>query len=120
MATQRIPLRPDLAHYEFAVALDKVTVIFELRWSVREEAWYLDVKDEDGTVIYAGIKVVVALPLGRRCRDPRFPPGILMALDTSGRNEDPGLKDLGDRVQLLYFEAADLPFDFAALIAEAS
>jgi hypothetical protein len=30
-------------------------------------------------------------------------------VDTSGTGDEPGLGDLGGRVQLLYFEASELP-----------
>ncbi len=38
----------------------------------------------------------------------RSPPGLLMAYDTSGEGIDPGLTDLGQRVQLIYYTVADV------------
>lgn len=110
-----IPLRPDLLHYEMQVSLDETVYTLELQWSGREEAWYLNVRTEAGEPIYSGIKVVVDHPLGMRCRDVRFPPGMLVAHDTTGARQDPGIEDLGARVQLLYHEAAELPVDTGAL-----
>jgi hypothetical protein len=104
-----IPLRPDLTHYDLGITLDGVAYLLELRWNTREEAWYLDLRLEDGTDVVTGLKVVVSFPLGRRSQHPKCPPGILLAVDTSGGQKDPGIADLGDRVQLLYFERAELP-----------
>jgi hypothetical protein len=103
-----LPLRPDLTHYDFGISLDGTSYLLELRWNTREEAWYLDIRLEDGTDVVLGIKVVVDFILGRRSQHPARPPGVFFAVDTSGRRQDPGISDLGARVQLLYFEAAEL------------
>jgi hypothetical protein len=103
-----IPLRPDLTHYDLGVTLDGVAYLLELRWNTREEAWYLDVRLEDGTDVVTGIKVVVGFPLAARSAHAKLPPGALFASDTSGKNQDPGIADLGNRVRLYYIPAAEL------------
>lgn len=110
-----IPLRNDLPHFDMQVVLDSVTFTLEFRWNTREECWYMDIMTESGEHINIGIKFVVDHPLGMRTPDERRPAGVLIAQDTSGQHADPsfseatGFGDLGDRVQLLYFEAAELP-----------
>ncbi len=106
-----IPLRNDLPHMELQVPLEGRTYTLELRWSVREERWYLDVMTEEREGIYVGIALVLNLKLGLRCASELFPPGAFFLLDTSGANLEPGLADLGARCKLLYFEAAELPID---------
>lgn len=103
-----IPLRTDLLWYELRVELDGVRYVLELRWSAREEAWYLDLKTAAGEVMAHGLKVLVDLPLGRRITDERKPPGVLIAVDTSGAHLDPGETDLGGRVQLYYLTAVEV------------
>lgn len=107
MAIFKIPLRTDLTHYEFSITLDGVAYLLELRWNTREEAWYLDIRLEDKTDVVTGIKVVLGFPLGRRSQHAKRPPGILLALDTSGRDIEPGISDLGGRVELLYLDKAE-------------
>ena len=111
-----IPLRSDLPHFEVQVPLEGRTYTFELRWSVREERWYLDVLTEERDPIYTGIAVVLNFRLGARCVDERWFPGALFAVDTSGAQVDPGLNDLGERVILAYFESSELPIDVSSFL----
>lgn len=104
-----IPLRTDLEDYDLSIALDGVVYTLRFLWNRRDSAWYMDVGDEDGVPILNSIKVVVDFPIGARCRDERWPPGLFLAVDTSTLRADAGLHELGDRVQLLYFERAELP-----------
>jgi hypothetical protein len=103
-----IPLRPDLAHYDFSYTLDEVTYLFEFRWNSREEAWYFDLRLEDETDVLNGVKVVLGYPMGIRSRNANRPPGQLVAFDTSGRNEEAGLEDLGSRVIILYYDLEEV------------
>jgi hypothetical protein len=110
-----IPLRSDLPHFDVQAVLDDVTFTLEFRWNTREGFWYMSILTDGGDPIITSIKCVVDWPLGRRTPDPRRPRGVLSLIDTSGGQVDPsfdpdtGKGDLGDRVQLLYFEAAELP-----------
>ncbi len=97
-----IPCNPALTHYEMQVVLDAVTYAFEFRWNTREEAWYMHIRTQDGTDLLCGVKVVVRFLLAGRPNDPRMPPGRFFAEDTSGNHRNPGIADLGDRVQLYY------------------
>lgn len=97
-----IPLRPDLTDYELTTALDGATYTLRLRWSEREGSWYLDVSSETGDAIALGIKVTLYQELGRRRTASAMPPGALIAVDTSRQDVEPGVSDLGDRVQLIY------------------
>lgn len=109
-----IPLRSDLPRYDLQVQLDAVTYTLELHWNTREAAWYMNVRTEDGSDIVNGIKVVVDFPLGRRTPNPLRPPGVFVAVDSSGQHLDPqwdddlSVGDLGDRVSLLYYSAQEI------------
>jgi hypothetical protein len=85
--------------------LDGVNYGIETYYNTRAGAFFLNLLDEDGNILKAGIKVVVSFPLtGFRDTDPRMPPGMLYAYDTSGQDLDPTLDDFGTRVLLLYEE----------------
>lgn len=108
MAVLTLPVRTDEhPHYEFRTQLEGRTYAFELRWNSRAPAWYLTIKTADGEVLVA-TKLVVGIPLTARASDRRLFPGELIAVDTSGGQKNPARGDLGNRVQVLYYEAADL------------
>ncbi len=105
---QVIETRSDLPWYDLQVDLDGVTVTLELRWNVHVGAWYLAVLDADAVdTLQAGIRVVADFPLSAYWTG-RTPPGALVAIDTAGDGRDPGVDDLGSRVVLVYFTAAEL------------
>ncbi len=109
MTTLVIPTRTDSARYTMAVALEKQTYRFDFEWNDRDASWSFDIYDVNNVILLAGRKVVLGYPLIARYRDPRLPPGDISAIDTSGADLDPLFADLGDRVQLLYTESADIP-----------
>lgn len=82
--------------------------VLTFQWNSREGAWYLDVADQDEVPIVTSRKITVEFPIVTRCKDPRRPLGILMAIDRSGKQQDPGFDDLGQRVQLIYIEPGDI------------
>jgi hypothetical protein len=93
--------------YDLSAQLDGQSFRFEFSWNARGGFWSFLLSAADGTPLLRR-RVVVGTPLTARFADPRLPPGELVALDTSGRSEDPGLTELGGRVQLLYLEAGDI------------
>lgn len=106
-----LPTSTDTPHYKFEIELDKADFHFAFDWNDRASHWYFSLSDASHTLLLASGRVVVGFPLLNRFRDPRLPAGMLDAIDTSGNDLDPGFADLGDRVKLLYTEAADIPAD---------
>lgn len=102
-----LPCRTDLPHYTFSCDLEGVSYGFEFRWNAREEGWFMTILDGQDTVIIAGVKVVVDFPLAIRSASALKPPGHFLAYDTTGGHADPGLTDLGDRVQLSYLDSSE-------------
>jgi hypothetical protein len=114
MGVHMLPLRTDLPHYLFSVELEGRTYTVELRWNERAAGWFLSLLTADEVPIVQGRRVVVGFPLLARTRDFRLPPGELEAIDTTGSGRDPGLTELGARVQLMYTDSADLPAGYTA------
>jgi len=104
MTAVAIPTRTDLEAYEEQVDLDGAAYTLSFAWNRRDSSWYLSLADAAGPIA-SGIRVVVDTPLTQFVASNRKPPGTLMALDTSGAGLDPGIDELGGRVQLLYLEA---------------
>ncbi len=114
MGAYLLPLRSELTHYDFEVELEGRTYGFELRWNERDGGWYLSVFTGEEEPLLTGRRVVLGFPLLGRSRDARMPPGELEAIDTTGSGKEPGLSELGVRVQLLYTDSGDLPEGYRA------
>jgi hypothetical protein len=97
------------AWYEFSTTVDGLTFRFEFLWNDRTAAWYFNLRDAAGTLLLAGVKVVTGWPLTARYlgKIPNLPPGQFVAIDSAGRDSDPGLATLGEQHQLVYVPAAD-------------
>ena len=106
----KIPTRTDGASiYSFEVELDGSTFLFVFYWSEREAAWYFDLQTAEAEQILSSRKVVLDTPLLARHRSKRaLPAGELFAVDSSDEGKRPGFEDLGTRVVLHYFTAAEL------------
>lgn len=115
-----IPLRSDLTYYDLRVPLDGVTYTLQVKWNPRLGAWFMDVLDETGQIYYqSSLRLVVNWPLAAY-NVGRKPPGLFVAIDTSGAGLDPGnlgqgpsggllpANDLGTRVKLNYYSKAEL------------
>lgn len=103
-----IPIGPDFRDTNMQPAtLDGVTYTLRWQWSTREACWYVSLATEDGDPIWTGVKLVIGWPLGWRYKDPRAPKGLLIAIDTSGKDDPPGEADIGGRVQLTYATYAE-------------
>lgn len=105
-----IPFRPSDTNYRLAIAFDNVPVFIDTRWNERDQAWYIDFREEDETPIALGIKVVIGTNLGRRSTHKFFVSQIFVPFDTSGVGRDAGFDDLGARVIVQRFTLVDLGF----------
>jgi hypothetical protein len=92
------------------VVLDGREYVLDLRWSQREERWYLDLYDAIGRLLAGSVKLVVNWPLLYKLRglEDALPPGELFAISASAAPQDPGLDELGDSVQLVYADSSDV------------
>jgi hypothetical protein len=117
MTTRTIPLAPGVPFFRQRVTLDGAEYVLVLRWSQREEQWYLDLRDANGVLLVGSIKLVVNWPLLYRFRSiVGVPPGELMVVDGRAQAVDPGLAELGDVAQLVYLDAAELATQAAAAL----
>lgn len=89
--------------------LEGVPYVLHLQWNTRELAWTHGLALDDGTVLWDGAAVRVGHDLWRQHVGATRPPGALVAVDTTGRDLDPGRDDLWNgRVQLVYLTAAEV------------
>jgi hypothetical protein len=106
-----IPFSPSIGNYRFGCTIGSSPYLFDVVWNARDGAWYFDLLSADQTQIYTSIKIVIGTALGRLCVNPAFPSGVFEAIDLSGAGLDAGFDDLGTRVVVYYYTAAE----FAAL-----
>jgi hypothetical protein len=109
MAISTIPVSPGIPSQRLRVTLDRREFVLDLRWSMREARWYLDVRDSGGVLLVGGVKVVTSWPLLARFRTVvGVPAGDLMIDDGRANPADPTLEDLGASAQLQYLDAAEI------------
>lgn len=108
MAESELPIDAAEKNYTVTTVIGVDTFTFGVRWNGRAGSWFFDLYDASGNIIVAGIRIVLGVILGRRCKDPRMPPGAIVASDTSGQQRDAGRDDLGSRVRLYYYPPEDL------------
>jgi hypothetical protein len=105
MAVLTLPARTDLQVYSFQVELEGALYTFTMRWNTRAASWFMDIADAAGAYVVSGRRVVIDWPLLNRVVKANRPPGEIFAVDTLSIGTDPGVADLGGRVQLVYQEA---------------
>lgn len=94
----------------FQVELDSVTFTLTLFYNDRDGGWYLTIADPANNPILANQRVVVDYFIGwkQRAYNTAMPAGSIQFIDTTGQGLDPALADLGARVQMVYFDLAEL------------
>jgi hypothetical protein len=92
------------SNYEFIVALDGVDYILRFLWNSRIQRWYLTVKSAADVDLITGRKICVDIPWASHETIDGVPAGQLWTTDPSGSGIDPGLRELGERVVLLYVD----------------
>lgn len=104
-----LPVVPSIPNYRVRTTFGGQAYLFDLLWNARDAAWYFDLLKDDGTPIAHGVKIVLGVHLGRRRTHRFFRDNVIVAFDTGGKSEPPGLDDLGTRVVLArysWYEAA--------------
>ncbi len=105
MSTLILPVDASAPHYDVQVVLEGATYLLELRWNERSSCWSLSIQDAAGEQLVSGRRIVLGANLLGRSADPRLPPGAIVAVDSSGTDQEAGRDDLGGRVQLFYIES---------------
>jgi len=109
MAILEIPVLPDSVRWVQETNLDGVRYLLHFTWNQRESAWYVSIHDVNDDALASGAKIVANWFLFLRRINPGvMPPGRLYVTDTTGGGVDPGQRDLGERVKLIYVDAEDV------------
>lgn len=113
MAIVEIPLDAASPEFTQVTSLDGKPYVIGLSWSDRSESWYVDVSLQRDNVnadpIALGMRVSIGYPVLAGVQTDGRPPGEIFAVDVSTvLGSDPTRYDLGTRVRLVYYDAAEL------------
>ena len=97
-----------LQDFEYRVELDEETFTLRFRWNTRAATWFVDISDSDEEPIVMGRPLNLDTTLLRQFRHLAVPGGDLMSYDSTKAKVRAGVTDLGERVLVLYLEAAQL------------
>lgn len=103
-----LPIVAQGSQFKFSTELDGVAFTFTFTWNRRDSAWYLRLGNGEDNPLAQGIRVVLRsslLGIGKPIEG--FPQGVLYAVDTTGQDIEPTQEDLGSRVRIYFFNAAD-------------
>ncbi len=107
-----LPCKPSIGIYLVGTTLLGDDYTLKFAWNEREDgdigAWRMSIYDANNTTIAAGIKVVLGAFLASHVDHPLFRNGVLIAVDLSGQEQDPGFNDLGARVVIQYVPVMEL------------
>jgi uncharacterized protein DUF6983 len=104
-----VPVIPNVNAFSVRMPLDDEFFTATLRWNDRAQRWYMDLADSQGTLLAAGLAVVSDTPLtAHLTHRTGMPRGIFVVVDGTGSGADADFDELGQRVDIVYLEEADL------------
>lgn len=108
-----IPIDSLNADSRRVVSLDSSTFVVDLSWSPRASSWYVSILAQNQELapipVVQGIRVAIGYPVLAGVTADLRPLGELIAVDLSGGyGTDPDRDDLGERVRLYYYDAAEM------------
>lgn len=112
-----IPTKTDGTQaYGVTVPLDGVAYRFDFAWNARGQYWTALVSDSAGNpLVRRAVRIgTLFFARFRALNLTGYPSGEVLVLDTSNQDLDPGLTDLGARVQLTYLSADEIAAAAAA------
>lgn len=108
MAVLVMPVKKQVASYEFTIQLEKVVYLFRFRFNFRMGRFLMDIASRDGVNVVAGIPLLYGVDLIGRFRLEGLPPGAFMINDSTGQMQSPNWDNFGSSVQLVYIESGTI------------
>lgn len=103
-----IPVNSEFSSYEFQTTLELTVYSFRFKWNARMERWSMSIYNDVGEPLVEGIPVFAGPLVMEQYVYDGLPPGIIVFVDSTGENIDPGRNDLGDRVRMFYITSDEL------------
>lgn len=103
MAVRQIPITNIIYDQRFRVELDGKFHIFRVFWNGYDSKWYTDVYSGDGTLLVAGMRIVLSSDYLKYFRyNPSIPIGKVRFYDTQLKNTEPTLENFSSQTLMLY------------------
>lgn len=106
MAIIEIPVRADIAAYQFKQEIESVVYSFNFRWNERLSRWFFSIGNEEDVELLSGIPVQTNVDLKGRFRQVELPPGRFICYDETGKERDPDRTNFGTEIKFLYEESS--------------
>lgn len=90
------------ASYRENVTIENTVYGLLFHWNYRGRFWSVDIQDDTGATLVAGIKIVPRYGLLAPYQYKDIPQGLLMAINPSAPNRPIGRNDLPELADLLY------------------
>ncbi len=108
MSTRLIRVVGKTGKFQQVVPLEGESYTLIFRWNDRVSRWFLTIRDASGADLITGKKMVSDVPFTQHETIEGLPPGEIWVLDLTGSGVDPALRDIGDRVVLMYVDEANV------------
>mgnify|MGYP001589663758 CR=1 FL=1 len=97
-----LPLITSATNYRLSIPFGDEVFAALVRWNSRDEAFYMDLREGDGTPVLLGMKLVLGGNLGVRKNHRFFSRNLLRVVDSSDEDRDAGYDDLNSRVWVMH------------------
>lgn len=106
-----IPLSQTLPYYKQSTVLDNVNYIFQFKFNSREQAWYMEIRNQDNEILLSSIKLLPGFDLFRnhkhKNKDGLFLNPIILFKKNTPSERVIGLNNMGLDYELLYLEEGE-------------
>lgn len=103
-----LPLTPSASHYRLTIPFDDEVFEIFVRWNSRDAAFYMDLRESDGSPVLLGIKLVLGVNLGIRSNHDFFSKHLLRVVESSDTNLDAGFDDMNTRVWIMHMTSDEI------------
>jgi len=115
MAHFTLAARPEFQRFAYTVDLDGVVFGITHIWSEREQRWYMDLRDNDGSDLRMGLAMPANWPILRLMKQATRPGGEIVIVAIGDEPTDPTRDELGAEKPIVYIDAESLAAVEAAL-----
>src|SRR5271168_4321272 len=98
------PMRNDLTQYSFNITLSGAVFNFQIIFNVRMNRWTMNINDNLGNTILAGVPVLINRNLYNQYGYLSLPEGPMIAIDNTGQDSQPTQLSFGTQNSMYYVD----------------
>lgn len=99
---QEIPINFQEPHLKLRVILDNIQVVMQIDWNDEDSRWQISISDANENPLVMGLAMNINEELIQRFSITGLPLGQLVFLNTTGKDDEAGIDDLGNKCRLFY------------------